>query len=175
MNIVLPLFIFGLCGSAIAQNENPLIDYKAQRKMMEQLEQKHEESRVSEDEFIRLSREPGTLILDARTKERYDAIHVKGAVSLPLTEFTADSLAKVIPDKSTLVLIYCNNNFSNEPVNFASKFAPVSLNIHTFINLHAYGYTNVRELRPLLDVKTTKLLFEGGRINAQGHLIEKLD
>ena len=33
----------------------------------------------------------------------------------------------------------------------------VALNIQTFVNLHAYGYTNVYELGPLLDVKTTRI------------------
>jgi hypothetical protein len=67
----------------------------------------------------------------------------------------------VIPAKDTKVLIYCNNNFENERANFRSKAPAVSLNIQTFINLHAYGYTNVYELAPLLDVKTTKIPFEG--------------
>jgi hypothetical protein len=70
-------------------------------------------------------------------------------------------LAKVIPAKDTKVLIYCNNNFENERTNFRSKSPAVSLNIQTFINLHTYGYTNVYELAPLLDVKTTKIPFEG--------------
>ena len=59
------------------------------------------------------------------------------------------------------MLIYCNNNFLNAPVSFAGKAAPASLNISTYISLVTYGYTNVYELGPLLDVKTTKLEFEG--------------
>jgi hypothetical protein len=61
--------------------------------------------------------------------------------------------------------IYCNNNFDSEPVNFASKWVEVAFNIPTFINLHAYGYENVFELKPLVDVKTTKIPMEGSTVN----------
>ena len=40
----------------------------------------------------------------------------------------------------------------------------MALNVQTFVNLHAYGYTNVRELGPLLDVKTTRIPFEGSKL-----------
>ena len=45
------------------------------------------------------------------------------------------------------------------------KRVEVALNIQTFINLHAYGYSNVKELGPLLDVKTTRIPFEGRTID----------
>jgi phage shock protein E len=138
---------------------NPAIDYSAFQKLVNELGPTHEKNRVTEGDFIKMASEPKTIILDARSKIRYDRIHVKGAISMPFTEFTADRLAKVIPDKNTRILIYCNNNFDNEPVNLRRKFAAVSLNVPTFINLHAYGYTNVYELGPLLDVNTTKIPF----------------
>ncbi len=144
--------------------DNPAIRYDQFLKLANGLDATREQNRITEEQFIEMSKESGTIILDARTKERYDNIHVKGAINLAFTEFTAEALAKVIPDKSTRILIYCNNNFENEPINLARKSAPVSLNVQTFINLHAYGYTNVRELGPLLDVKTTKIPFEGKTI-----------
>ena len=60
-----------------------------------------------------------------------------------------------------MILIYCNNNFEGEEINFPGKKAEVALNIPTFLNLHAYGYKNVYELKPLLDFKTTKIPFGG--------------
>jgi hypothetical protein len=51
-----------------------------------------------------------------------------------------------------------------EPVNFARKCMAVALNVQTFVNLHAYGYTNVFELGPLLDVKTTRIPFGGSAV-----------
>ena len=45
--------------------------------------QHRETRRVSEAEFIRMSREPGTVVLDARSREKFDELHVKGAINLP--------------------------------------------------------------------------------------------
>jgi hypothetical protein len=73
----------------------------------------------------------------------------------------------VLPQKTTRVLIYCNNNFRSAPVAFAAKSPPASLNISTYVALATYGYTNVYELGPLLDVTTTKLVMEGTEVSAQ--------
>lgn len=160
---LLPLLCCLPLGFALAADPipNPKIDYVGFTKLTSDLEKTREANRVGEEEFIRLSKEPGTVILDARSKDRYEALHIKGAIHLAFTDFTEPALRKLIPDTATRILIYCNNNFENEPVNFASKSFKVALNIQTFINLHAYGYTNVVELGPLLDVKTTRIEFEG--------------
>jgi hypothetical protein len=73
-------------------------------------------------------------------------------------------LAKVFPAKSTRILIYCNNNFLNAPNTFASRAPAASLNIHTFNTLYSYGYTNVYELGPLIDIRKAKLRFEGTQL-----------
>ncbi|RYD18696.1 MAG: rhodanese-like domain-containing protein [Verrucomicrobiaceae bacterium] len=138
---------------------NPRINYDAFARLTAEIAPIREKNRVTEEQFIAMAAEPGTVILDARTRNWFENIHIKGAIHLALTDFTEEALLKVIPDKSTRILIYCNNNFENEPVFFASKFATVALNIQTFINLHAYGYKNVHELGPLLDVNTTKIPF----------------
>ncbi len=117
--------------------------------------------RLTEAQFAQFAAERGTIVLDARSADKYALRHIKGAVSLPFTDFTAEALATVIRDKQTRVLIYCNNNFQGDPVAFAAKNAPASLNISTYIALATYGYTNIYELGPLLDTKTTKLLLEG--------------
>ena len=144
-----------------AEINNPAIEYGGFRKLTQDLEPVRAMNRVSEEDFLKLAGEPGTVILDARSRDKFDAIHARGALHLALTDFTEEALQKLIPDKTTRILIYCNNNFRNEPVNFASKSIVVALNIQTFINLHAYGYKNVYELGPLLDVKTTRIPFEG--------------
>ena len=72
-------------------------------------------------------------------------------------------LARLLPSKSTRVLIYCNNNFLGEPVAFASKAPAASLNVHTFTTLTAYGYTNVWELGPLVEVDATLIPLVGAR------------
>lgn len=150
---------------AAEEPQNPAIRYDRFVDLTLRLELVRERNRLSEEAFLRLSTEPGTVILDARSRDKFEAIHVKGAVHLAFTDFTEETLRKLIPDKTTRILIDCNNNFENEPVNFAAKTISVALNISTFINLHAYGYTNVRELGPLLDVRTTRIPFEGTSVS----------
>ena len=122
----------------------------------------HREShRVSEAEFLRMSREPGTIILDARSAEKYRLLHVRGAINLSFPDITIASLAQAIPDKNTRVLIYCNNNFAGAEKPFPSKMARASLNLSTYIALYTYGYRNVYELGPLVDLGASKLPFVG--------------
>jgi hypothetical protein len=126
---------------------------------------RHRESRrVTEAEFLRFSREPGTVILDARSRAMFNLLHVKGAVNLNFSDITLNSLAKSFPDKAQRILIYCNNNFANAPRAFESKLPGASLNLSTFITLYGYGYTNVYELGPFLDVKTTRIELVSGQV-----------
>jgi hypothetical protein len=113
--------------------------------------------RVTEDEFLAMSHEPGTIVLDARSREKYDELHIRGAVNLSFPDFTAGTLRAVIGDRTTRVLIYCNNNFSHAEGPFARKMMSASLNLSTFIALYTYGYRNLFELGPLIDARTTKL------------------
>ena len=148
------------------QPPNPLIDYDgfmANAAAVGQLRATH---RVSEQEFLAMAAQPGTIIFDARNDAKYAMIHIKGAVHLDLTNATAADLAKVIPDQTTRILIYCNNNFLNEPRAMATKAPPTSLNIYTFNTLYGYGYKNVYELAPLLDIKKSILPFEGILVSA---------
>ena len=146
---------------AAEQITNPAIEYSKFAKLTHELEPIREKNRVSEEDFLKMAATPGTVVFDARSTDKFERIHVKGALHLAFTDFTDDALQKVIPKRTTRILIYCNNNFDKDPVGFARKTAEVALNIQTFINLHAYGYTNVYELGPLLDVKTTRIPFEG--------------
>jgi phage shock protein E len=122
---------------------------------------KHRESRrLSEDDFVRMSRVPGTIVLDARSREKYDLLHIKGAVNLSFPDITIESLKRMIPDKTTRILIYCNNNFSNAEAPFPSKLPTASLNLSTYIALYTYGYRNVYELAPQIDPAKSRLSFE---------------
>jgi len=115
---------------------------------------------VTEREFVLMAAWPDTVVLDARSREKFELLHVKGARNLSFPDITADELAKVIPSKTTRILIYCNNNFLNEPKAFPSKVLSASLNVHTMNVLYAYGYTNVYELGPLIDIQKTEIEFE---------------
>ena len=138
---------------------NPAIDMKGYLKLANEAAEYRESRRLTEDEFIKASRHPGVIILDARSKQKYDELHIKGAINLSFPDITVESLATMFPDKNAKILIYCNNNFRNAEDAFPKKMAEASLNISTYISLYTYGYRNVYELGPLLDVKTTKVEF----------------
>ena len=147
-----------------AQIKNPAIDMEGYLRVSNEAAKHRAARRVSEDDFIRLSREPGTVILDARSKAKYDELHIKGAINLSFPDITVDSLQRMFPDKQVRILIYCNNNFLGNESAFATKLPVASLNLSTFISLYSYGYKNVYELGPLQDVKTSKLEFEGSSV-----------
>jgi phage shock protein E len=138
---------------------NPAIDMDGYLRVSREAAEHRETRRVSEEEFIRMSRDPGTVILDARSRERFDELHVKGALNLSFPDIAIDSLAVALPDKNTRILIYCNNNFANADGPFPVKIARASLNLSTYIALYSYGYRNVYELAPLIDLKASKLPF----------------
>jgi hypothetical protein len=143
----------------------------------------HRASRLIDlNTFLKMSREEGVIILDSRSDFRFDRIHLKGAKHLAFTDYTQDNLQKVIPNPETKILIYCNNNFDGNPMDFATKaFVPrpnankavanqfaaqakplmMALNIPTYINLYGYGYRNVYELNELVKVNDPRIAFEG--------------
>ena len=139
---------------------NPAIDMRQHIRLTEEAAKLREGRRLTEDDFLRMSREPGTVVLDARSTEMYGRLHVRGALHLSYPDFTAETLAQVIPEKTTRILIYCNNNFLNSPA-FMTKAPPASLNLSTFATLYMYGYENVYELGPLVAIEKSKLEFDG--------------
>jgi phage shock protein E len=122
-----------------------------------------ETRRISEEEFIRMSQEPGTIILDARSKQLFDLLHIKGAINLSFSDIAVESLKRTIPDVNMRILIYCNNNFRGAECPFPTKMPTASLNLSTFIALYNYGYRNIYELGPLIDIEKSKLDFETSR------------
>ncbi len=151
----------------------------------------HRASRLIDlNTFLKMSQEPGVVVLDSRSAFRFDRIHLKGAKHLSFTDFTQDNLSKVIPSFDTKILIYCNNNFDGNQTDFASKVAApqpslktanslatqmasqskpkmMALNIPTYINLYGYGYHNVYELNELVKVRDPRISFEGTIANSK--------
>jgi hypothetical protein len=160
-------FTFALaCAGAVhaqapRQLHNPLIDYDGFARSVAQVRELREARRVTEAEFFRMAREPGTVVLDARSERLFGLRHIRGAVNLSFPEFTAETLARVIPTRATRVLIYCNNNFEGAPESMPVKAIASALNLSTFVSLHAYGYRNVYELGPAIDVRRSTLAFAG--------------
>jgi hypothetical protein len=141
---------------------NPAIDMQGYLLVAREAAIHRESRRISEAEFVRMSREPGTIVLDARSREKYNELHVKGALNLSFPDITIESLQRQIPDKNARILIYCNNNFRNAEGPFPAKLFRASLNLSTYVALYTYGYRNVYELGPLIDFEKSQLEFEPG-------------
>lgn len=139
---------------------NPAIDMDGFLRVSADAARHRSTRRLSEAEFIRISREPGIVILDARSREKFDELHVKGAINLSFPDIAVASLQAAIPDKSTRILIYCNNNFRGAEGPFPTKIPAASLNLSTYVALYSYGYRNVYELAPQIDLARSHLEFE---------------
>ena len=161
-------------------------DFKA---LVAEVEPHRQKRLVDLNTFVKMSQEPGVVVLDTRSAFRFERIHLKGAKHLSFPDFTQDSLRKVILSEETVVLIYCNNNFDGNQVDFASKvFLPMkplpqdgqqepvspktqiraqakpvmlALNVPTYVTLYGYGYRNVYELGELVKVSDPRVSFEG--------------
>ena len=132
--------------------DNPAIDYQAYASLVGELGPLREERRLAWAEFARHARAKGALLLDARSESAFALGHLKGAVNLPFTDFSAESLKAVIGhNPNRPIYIYCNNNFTNDLAPVRMKAAPLALNIQTFVNLHGYGYGNIWELADRID------------------------
>jgi phage shock protein E len=143
-------------GVALAQEKaeprgSAQIDYPAFRNLTGEVEAYRADRLVSLGEFQRMAREPNTIILDARSADAYREGHIEGAINLPFTDFTDQALRETLRDPNTRILIYCNNNFSNNARPVVLKRLELALNIQTFINLYGYGYRNVYELGDTVD------------------------
>ena len=158
--LIAGLLVVGLLHPAAAQQANPSIDMQGFLRVSMDAAQHRETRRISEADFKRMSREPGTIVLDARSRQRFDELHVKGAMNLSFPDITVDSLQKTIPDRNTRILIYCNNNFRGAEGPFPTKAPSAALNISTYIALYNYGYRNVYELADTLALGASKLEFE---------------
>src|SRR5438105_4824116 len=90
--------LLGLCAACLvfaldcahaepaAPQINPAIDMQGYLRASVDAATHRATRRLSEDEFIRKSREPGVIVLDARSREKFDELHVKGAINIPFPD-----------------------------------------------------------------------------------------
>jgi phage shock protein E len=143
---------FAVCAYAKEPAQNPQIDYKGFADLTADIGPYREARRVPLAQFQAMAREGDTLILDARSANAFAQGHIAGAINLPFTDFTDASLVAAIgADRNRRILIYCNNNFSNDAAPVPTKSIRLALNIPTFINLYGYGYPNIYELADVVD------------------------
>lgn len=119
-----------LCGALStgihAQEGSALVDFDAYEKLVSEVKVHRASHLVTLETFQKMSLDSNVVILDTRSDSMYLAKHVKGAIHLNFSDFTQANLAKLIPDPNTKILIYCNNNFANDQIYFATKSAKPS-------------------------------------------------
>lgn len=161
------------------QYPKALVDFDDFKNLVAEVEKHRNERLINLDIFLKMSKENNVVILDSRSDSRFHKKHLKGAIHLDFTDYTQENLRILIPDTTTKILIYCNNNFQGDQINFASKVAvplnqniqnqilsnrkPImlALNIPTYINLYGYGYKNIYELDELVSINDKRITFEG--------------
>ncbi|MCR5870110.1 MULTISPECIES: rhodanese-like domain-containing protein [unclassified Sphingomonas] len=142
----------------LPQEPNPQIDYGGFEQLTGDVRRLRAQRLLPFAKFKEQAASRGTVLLDARSETAFREGHIRGAANLPLPDFNAESLRNLIGrDRKRMVLIYCNNNFSNRVRPVPMKAAPLALNIQTFINLVGYGYSNVWELADVIDFDDPKV------------------
>ena len=163
------LFLNNSKKSVESAYEKANVSYGDFEHLVRQVKLHREKRLLSFNDFIEKSKEPNVIILDSRSKNMYERKHIKGARHLNFSDFTESNLAALI---NTPILIYCNNNFTGDEINFMSKSIKISnnkkikeltlaLNIPTYINLYGYGYKNIYELDELITPLDSRVEFEG--------------
>ena len=64
---------------------------------------------TAEEAKSMMEEQPDAVILDVREKDEYDAGHIPGAVLLPVGTINEETAASAIPEKDTVVLVYCRS------------------------------------------------------------------
>ena len=163
--------------------QKSLVNYDQYEIIVQEVKEVREQHLISFDQLLDFQNDPNTVILDTRSKNKYEAKHLKGAINLPFTEFTTANLRAIIPDTNTRIVIYCNNNFKGDPIYFAGKFYTpemtgkknmikpdsiytpntimLALNIPTYLGLYGYGYRNIYELNELVNIDDERVELDG--------------
>jgi hypothetical protein len=148
---------------------NPQMDYDGYAALIAEVRPYRLARLIDWDTFARAARQPNVLLLDARSERQFAEGHIRGAVNVPLTEFSVELLAEVIgPDRNRPILIYCNNNFREDRPPVILKTGRLALNLSTFTHLYGYGYRNVRELNDVMNMSDPRVRWVRGPASS-GH------
>src|ERR1700709_922131 len=85
-----------LANAALAQSTNTIypkakVSFEDFKGLMGEVEAHRASRLIDLDTFLKMSREPGVIVLDSRSAFRYERIHLKGAKHLSFTDFTQDN------------------------------------------------------------------------------------
>ena len=115
---------------------------------------------LTAEQFGKGSKDPGTIILDIRSPESYESMHIKGSINLPFESFSSEKLSEIIPDKATKVLLFSDHNIPEKSGTLFSNYSETRLKVPAFVQLDFYGYPNVWELATMVDSLNTYIEFE---------------
>lgn len=87
-------------------------------------------TQITQEQAKEMMGRGGVLVLDVREPHEFEAGHIPGAVLFPLGTIAADTAGAVIPEKDTVVLVYCRSGNRSKTASAA---------------LVELGYTNVYE------------------------------
>lgn len=117
------------------------------------------------DDFKSLIGQENTVLLDTRSRDAFERLHIDGAVNVEFADVSAETLLGVGIDSSTRVLIYCNNNFvsDGEPaaISLQSKSTRTALNVPTTVTLRQAGVDKVVELAEAVAFTDSRLPLVG--------------
>ena len=90
---------------------------------------------ISQEEAKEMMDTETVIILDVREQSEFDAGHIPGAVLLPVGTITEETAANVIPEKDSVVLVYCRSGNR-------SKTASQTLAELGYTNIYEFGGIN---------------------------------
>ena len=64
---------------------------------------------TAEEAKSMMEEQPDAMVLDVREQDEYHAGHIPGAVLLPIGTINEETAASAIPEKDTVVLVYCRS------------------------------------------------------------------
>lgn len=116
MTLLVMIMILGGCGTEKQESGYQQITAEEAKTMMEE--------------------QADTVILDVREQDEYDEKHIPGAVLLPVGTIDEETAAAAIPQKDTVVLVYCRSGNRSKTASTA---------------LAGLGYTQVYEFGGIND------------------------
>ena len=90
---------------------------------------------ITQEEAKEMMDTQEVIILDVREQDEYDGGHIPGALLLPVGTIDETTVAEVIPDKDSTVLVYCRSGNR-------SKTASSTLAELGYTNSYEFGGSN---------------------------------
>ena len=129
--LTISLSLFGFCACGDKNAEEGTMENSAENTAVAITYEQ-----ISQDEAKRIvDTEEGFVIIDARTEEEFREGHIEGAILIPEYEI-AGRAEREIPEKDTLILVYCRSGRRSKITSDA---------------LVQLGYTNVKEFGGIID------------------------